>query len=192
VEHNEEAAKSRVVKTDSSVQPRNGRSDPSRARSPKARPLSIGAQRTCVRPIIGMDLQATHGRCTHLSPKGFSMTFQSRFSRALYVVMLTLSAVPLGTALAAANTITRAEQTIATYRRTDPGLDHFFNHSAGYAVFPSVGKGGLVVGGAYGDGVLFEGGRPVGTVSLSQLSIGTPRSSSSKRPKPWRISRTTR
>jgi lipid-binding SYLF domain-containing protein len=41
-----------------------------------------------------------------------------------------------------------------------------------YAVFPSVGKGGALVGGAYGRGILYEAGAPTGYVSLEQASLG--------------------
>ncbi|MCB1694767.1 MAG: hypothetical protein H6984_00500 [Pseudomonadales bacterium] len=48
----------------------------------------------------------------------------------------------------------------------------FFSHSYGYALFPSIGKGGIGVGGAYGDGKVFVGGAEVGKSSMTQLSIG--------------------
>jgi len=48
----------------------------------------------------------------------------------------------------------------------------FFGNSYGYALFPSVGKGGLGVGGAYGKGRVYAGGKWVGDTSMSQLSFG--------------------
>lgn len=48
----------------------------------------------------------------------------------------------------------------------------FFDKSYAYAVFPTVGKGGLVVGGAHGVGRVFEQGRYVGDVTLTQISVG--------------------
>jgi len=65
-----------------------------------------------------------------------------------------------------------AEQTIAEFKQRDPSLQGFFGNSAGYAVFPTVGKGGLIVGGARGRGVLYEGGRVVGYCAISEASIG--------------------
>jgi len=47
-----------------------------------------------------------------------------------------------------------------------------FSNAYGYAVFPTVGKGGLVVGGAHGDGRVYEKGRYIGDTSLTQVSIG--------------------
>jgi len=54
----------------------------------------------------------------------------------------------------------------------DPGMQDWFDNSAGYAVFPKVGKGGIGIGGAYGKGLVIAGDRVVGTTSLTQVSIG--------------------
>jgi lipid-binding SYLF domain-containing protein len=54
----------------------------------------------------------------------------------------------------------------------DPTLEAFLNKAYGYAVFPSVGKGGLVVGGAYGHGEVFEQGKRVGYCDLTQATVG--------------------
>lgn len=51
-------------------------------------------------------------------------------------------------------------------------IDHFFNTSYGYVVFPTVAKAGFGIGGAYGEGKVFERGNYIGDAELSQLSIG--------------------
>jgi len=61
---------------------------------------------------------------------------------------------------------------LSDLRQSDPTIDDFLKRSAGYAVFPSVAKGGLIVGGANGKGILYEQGRPVGYVDLTQASVG--------------------
>jgi lipid-binding SYLF domain-containing protein len=48
----------------------------------------------------------------------------------------------------------------------------FFAKSYGYAVFPTIGKGGLVVGGAHGSGRVYEKGTYVGDSSMTQVSVG--------------------
>jgi lipid-binding SYLF domain-containing protein len=48
----------------------------------------------------------------------------------------------------------------------------FFSKSYGYAVFPTIGKGGLGVGGAHGSGQVYAQGKYVGDTSMTQLSIG--------------------
>ena len=71
-----------------------------------------------------------------------------------------------------AELISDAQAAVATLKKTDPKIDKFFGSSAGYVIFPTIDKGGLLVGGAGGDGVLFVGGKPVGKATLGQATIG--------------------
>jgi lipid-binding SYLF domain-containing protein len=48
----------------------------------------------------------------------------------------------------------------------------FFDKSYGYAVFPTIGKGGLGVGAAHGRGRVFKMGKHVGDTTMTQVSIG--------------------
>ena len=48
----------------------------------------------------------------------------------------------------------------------------FFGTAYGYAVFPTIGKGGLVVGAAHGNGHVYQGGKYIGNTSVTQLSVG--------------------
>lgn len=48
----------------------------------------------------------------------------------------------------------------------------FFNNSYGYAVFPTIGKGGLVVGAAAGKGRVYVGGKHVGNSEFGQVTVG--------------------
>ncbi|MFP5506180.1 MAG: YSC84-related protein [Gammaproteobacteria bacterium] len=63
-------------------------------------------------------------------------------------------------------------ETIATFKTKDPGIRVFFDKAYGYAVFPTVGKGGMGIGAAYGKGEVYQRGKLIGTSSLSQLTIG--------------------
>ena len=81
-----------------------------------------------------------------------------------------LFALPFGSALADEDA---AKYSSATKTFQDAGESSaFFGNSYGYALFPSVGKGGLGVGGAYGKGRVYAGGKWVGDTSMSQLSFG--------------------
>ncbi len=71
-----------------------------------------------------------------------------------------------------ADDVSDANETLALFRKTDPDLARFFKSSVGYAVFPGVGKGAFIVGGAHGEGILYEGGEPVGRASLTQATVG--------------------
>jgi lipid-binding SYLF domain-containing protein len=48
----------------------------------------------------------------------------------------------------------------------------FFKKSYGYAVFPTIGKGGFGVGGAHGKGRVYRMGKLVGDVTMTQLTVG--------------------
>lgn len=54
----------------------------------------------------------------------------------------------------------------------DAGIGDIFKSAYGYALFPTIGKAGLVVGGAYGTGRVYEQGKYIGDTSLSQATIG--------------------
>jgi lipid-binding SYLF domain-containing protein len=71
-----------------------------------------------------------------------------------------------GTALADKYT-----DTIEIYKKSE-AVQPFFKSAYGYAVFPTIGKGGLGIGGAYGKGQVYRGGRVTGEASLVKLSIG--------------------
>jgi lipid-binding SYLF domain-containing protein len=64
------------------------------------------------------------------------------------------------------------EAAIKSMTTEDPTLRALLDHSAGYAVFPSVGKGGFGVGGAYGRGHVFDEDRWIGYSDLKQGTIG--------------------
>ncbi|WP_144211483.1 YSC84-related protein [Shewanella donghaensis] len=53
-----------------------------------------------------------------------------------------------------------------------PEVQNFFSSAYGYAIYPTVGKGGIGIGAAYGPGRVYKGGVHTGDSSLSQLSIG--------------------
>lgn len=86
-------------------------------------------------------------------------------------LLLSLAALALPLT-AGAGDVSDAQETIALFKKSDPGLSRFFEQSAGWAVFPTVGKGAIGIGGAHGSGVLFERGKAVGTCTLTQVTVG--------------------
>lgn len=52
------------------------------------------------------------------------------------------------------------------------GASNMFDKAYGYALFPTIGKGGFVIGGAYGEGRVYEQGEYVGDTSMTQATIG--------------------
>jgi lipid-binding SYLF domain-containing protein len=68
--------------------------------------------------------------------------------------------------------VKEAQETIAVFKKADPQLSRFFDNAVGYAVFPTVVKGAVGIGGASGSGTVFEKGKAVGKASLTQATIG--------------------
>jgi len=64
------------------------------------------------------------------------------------------------------------QRAILDIKNRDPGIQSFFDNSAGYAVFPSVGKGGFIIGGAFGRGLGVVNEQVDGYTSMSQGTIG--------------------
>jgi lipid-binding SYLF domain-containing protein len=62
-------------------------------------------------------------------------------------------------------------ETLSAFRKAEAS-GRFFKNAHGYAVFPTIGKGGVGIGGAYGKGKVYQKGKAIGTVSMTQLSIG--------------------
>ena len=65
-----------------------------------------------------------------------------------------------------------SRETIVNFKKADPNLKIFFKEAYGYAIFPSVTKGGIGLGGAYSKGKVFEKGRVIGSIALHQITIG--------------------
>lgn len=61
---------------------------------------------------------------------------------------------------------------IAEFQQRDPTMTELFQAAHGYVVFPNVGKGGLVVGGASGRGEVYEQGQLIGYARLTQGTVG--------------------
>ena len=89
----------------------------------------------------------------------------------ILAAVVAVFALALGSEASAAS-VAEANQTVERFQKTDPGVAKEFRSAEGYAVFPTVGKGGLGIGGAHGSGILYEHGKPVGKASLTQVTIG--------------------
>ncbi len=65
---------------------------------------------------------------------------------------------------------------IVDFKQKDPDLQRFFDNCYGYALLPSVGQGGLIVGGAYGHGEVYrhmpQGDQLIGHCNMSQGTVG--------------------
>ena len=65
-----------------------------------------------------------------------------------------------------------AASAVSRAKATDPSIATILDGADSYAVFPTVGKAAVAIGGAYGKGVVYEHGKFVGYCDLTQASIG--------------------
>ena len=61
--------------------------------------------------------------------------------------------------------------TIDIFKKSQ-AVQPFFKNAYGYAVFPTVGKAGIGIGGAYGKGQVYQGGTVTGEAKLFKATIG--------------------
>lgn len=90
----------------------------------------------------------------------------------LIIVMMTGCSTAPKTAADRAALHEAVLSTVAKFKASDPTLAEHFQNSRGYAVFPTVGKGAWVIGGAYGRGEVFENGEMIGYADITQGTIG--------------------
>ena len=55
---------------------------------------------------------------------------------------------------------------------TDALMKNLFDNAYGYAIFPNIGKGAVTVGGATGNGIVYEKGAMIGKAKMIQISVG--------------------
>jgi lipid-binding SYLF domain-containing protein len=68
--------------------------------------------------------------------------------------------------------IKQAQTSRQEWNKVDPQFEAFAKKGYGYAFFPEITKGGFVVGGARGQGVVYEKGQHIGYADLTQMSVG--------------------
>ncbi len=75
-----------------------------------------------------------------------------------------------GTAYAG-NSTSECNETIAKFKQMG-NVAELMGQSYGWAVLPTIGKGGLGIGGAGGSGCVFAQGKETGKIKMGQVSIG--------------------
>ena len=86
--------------------------------------------------------------------------------------VLALTIAGVGQGAWAAATEQDVKTALAEFERTNPKVKPFLESAHGYAVFPTVAKGAIGIGGAHGDGLVYEKGKLIGATTLSQITIG--------------------
>ena len=122
----------------------------------------------CEGVLAGLDNHATRPRTSHRDG-GWTMTSTQGIMLVLAIVVALM--VSCATAPSSSEDkqalLTEAATRMQQMNAEDPEVGALVKRSYGYTMFPKVGKGGLVVGGAYGRGVVYEQGRHIGYSDLT-------------------------
>ena len=86
---------------------------------------------------------------------------------AVMAALLTLA----GTTAHAAASVEKCQAAFEKFKGLG-NVPQLLAESYGYAVLPTIGKGGIGVGGAGGTGCVFAGGKHTGNVSMGQVTVG--------------------
>ena len=68
--------------------------------------------------------------------------------------------------------IKKCQETKQTFIDANQDMSGLFSKAYGYAIFPSIGKGAVGVGGARGEGVIFQGGAAQAPATMTQVTVG--------------------
>ena len=95
--------------------------------------------------------------------------------KALSLLLLAFMALPallLGQDADDKKLIADSDAAKADFIKSDSHMKTLFDNSYGYVIFPNVGKGAVGVGGAAGNGIVYEQGNMIGKASMKQVSVG--------------------
>src|SRR5258707_15045975 len=94
------------------------------------------------------------------------------YSSTVSVLLLTSGTSAFTASAADDGLAVEAQKAIEILQKANSRLTNIFNDAAGYAVFPSVGKGGVFLGGEHGKGIVYEKGKPIGEATLTEINVG--------------------
>jgi lipid-binding SYLF domain-containing protein len=102
------------------------------------------------------------------------MSTHLKFSLAglMFVALVGCNSSPPPTPEAKRSLHDEARAAISRMEAKDPGVTNIIESNYGYAVFPSVGKGGLIAGGAFGKGEVYKQRQFIGYAELQQVTVG--------------------
>jgi lipid-binding SYLF domain-containing protein len=97
--------------------------------------------------------------------------------RLVILAMMLSGLVPASKAIAQsgskdAKIIADAKEAKEEFIHVDGLLKSVFDNAYGYAIFPNVGKGGMGIGGAAGNGMVYEHGALIGRAKMTQVTVG--------------------
>ena len=99
-------------------------------------------------------------------------SFSFRQAALIFAAIITGIAATAQTNSKDKKVIADSRQAKAAFISEDGLMTNLFSNAYGYVIFPNVGKGGMGIGGAAGNGVVYQQGRMIGMAKMKQLTIG--------------------
>lgn len=97
----------------------------------------------------------------------------SAFRLALFIAAIAFSGVVMSqTTKKEKRLVEDAAEAKEDFINTDGLMKNLFDNAYAYVIFPNVGKGGIGVGGAAGNGIVYQNDNVIGKASMTQVSIG--------------------
>lgn len=93
-------------------------------------------------------------------------------SGSLLMLFITVTSCGPGKTGNADDLMADARNAKAAMVKADANVQELFDSSAGYAIFPNVGKGAYIIGGASGNGIVYQNGVMIGYSNLKQVDVG--------------------
>jgi lipid-binding SYLF domain-containing protein len=90
----------------------------------------------------------------------------------MLLAALSVPGISLAQDQSQARIINDSKEARASFKKADPSMDNLFKKSAGYVIFPNVGKGAIGIGAAAGKGTVYQRGVAVGTAEMVQATVG--------------------
>jgi len=96
------------------------------------------------------------------------------FALTIFIGLSSVGCATVGeTPEARAETVRKAQYTVDQFEKNQPATYKLYNDAAiAKAVFPSIGKGGAGIGGAYGRGAVLQDGELIGYCKVEEINIG--------------------
>jgi len=88
-------------------------------------------------------------------------------SRLFVLVVVMMLIIGIGSAVADES----YDKAMDVFQKSE-AVQPFIKNAYGYAIFPTIGKGGIGIGGAYGKGKVYKGKEETGEASLIKATIG--------------------
>ena len=95
---------------------------------------------------------------------------QLRRTSALAVLLVTALGVDFG--VRGDELQTDSEQAMEALQKADSSLKKLVDDSVGYVIFPGIGKGGFIIGGERGKGLVYQKGKVIGEAKVTEINIG--------------------